>query len=80
MKYYESYFGSNSQILKQSTFYEALQILTKNDQMVLSSVNYVQSLLVNDTIENLQFMIEDLVNDAIEQEYLKSIWVHCQYF
>ena len=82
-RYYESNFGSNSQILKRSTFYEVLRILTKSDQMVLSSVDYVQSLLVNDTIENLEFMIEDLVDDTIEQavieEYLSSLSIFLKY-
>ena len=47
-RYYELFFGSNSKILKRSTVYEILQILTKCNQMVLSSVDYVKSLLVNE--------------------------------
>ena len=82
-RYNESCFESTNQILKRSTFYEVLRMLTKSDQMVLSSVDYVQSLLVTDTIENLQFMIEDLVDDDIEkavlEEYLSSLSIFLKY-
>ena len=54
-------------------------MLTRSDQKILSSIDYVQSLLVTATIENLQNMLDDLVKDLDEldvlTDYLSSLTI-----
>ena len=71
-QYLEYSLKSGDQYIKRSTFYEILRIITRSDQKLLSSVDYVQSLLVNDSLENLQQMIDDIIDDQEEKNALSD--------
>ena len=57
--------------------------MTRSDQKILSLIDYVQSLLEIDTIENLQNILDDLVQDLDEKyvlaDYLSSIAIFLKY-
>ena len=82
-RYCESYLEQSEQCLKRSSMYNIMQAITRSRQKIISSVDYVQSLLVSDPIENIQNMIEDLIKDRIIKEvienYLESLSVFIKY-
>ena len=63
--------------------YEIIKVITRSGHKIISSFDYVQSLLVNDTIDNVQNMIDDIINDMAEKEviegYLESFSVFLKY-
>ena len=82
-RYREVHTEQGDQYLKRTSMYKIMKAITRSGQKILSSVDYVQSLLVNDTIENIQKMIDDLIVDTIEKEclenYLESLSVFLKY-
>jgi len=82
-RYCEAHVEKSDQYLKRTSMYEIMKAITRSGQKILSSVDYVQSLLVSDTVENIQNMIDDLIEDAIMKEtmenYLESSSVFLKY-
>ena len=63
---------NNEEYVKQTTFYAIMNTITRSDLKSISSVDYVESLLVTDTIENIQNMIDDMISDTTECEILSD--------
>ena len=82
-RYVDYYLDSGVSYINCSTFYEILRAITRSDQQILSLVDYVQSLLVTDTIENLQTTIDDILCDKEEKQdlsdYLSSLSLFLKY-
>ena len=82
-RYRDYHLEKGDEYLKRTSFYLILKMLTRSDQKILSSIDYVQSLLVTDTIENLQNMLDDLVKDSDEldvlTDYLSSLTIFLKY-
>ena len=82
-RYRDHHLETGDQYLKRTSFYLILKMLTRSDQKVLPSIDYVQSLLVTDTIDNLQNMLNDLVQNSDEMDvfadYLSSLTIFLKY-
>ena len=82
-RYRDHHLETGDEYLKRTSFYLILKMLTRSDQKILSSIDYVQSLLVTDTIENLQNMLDDIVEDSDEMDvladYLSSLTIFLKY-
>ena len=63
---------NNDKYVKQTTFYAMMNTMTRSDLKSISSVDYVESLLVTDTFENIQNMIDDMITDTTESEFLSD--------
>ena len=59
---YKDLVKDDSEKLKFTLFYCIIRILTSNDESMLSSIDYVTGLLVNETSETLQDIIDSLTN------------------
>ena len=53
--------------LKFTLFYSICRILTSNDESMLSSIDYVTGLLVNESSETLQDIIDSLLTNSQDQ-------------
>ena len=71
-RYLEYHLANDLPCVKKRIFYAIMKMITRSDQKILSSVDYVQSLLVNDSIENLQCMIDEIICNKDEQERLSE--------
>ena len=61
--------------LQSTSFYSICNILSANDNAMLSSIDYVSGLLVNETCETLQNVVERLVPTEHRSECTKFITV-----
>ena len=71
-KYQHIHLENEDEYVKKTTFYAIMNTITRCDLKSISSVDYVESLLVTDTIENIQNMIDDMISDTTEREVLSD--------
>lgn len=62
---YKELVKDDSEKLKFTSFYCICRILTSNDESMLSSIDYVSELLVNETSETLQDIIDSLLTNIV---------------
>ena len=81
--YRDWHLEAGDQYLKRTAFYDVLRMLTRSDQKVLLSVDYMPALLVTGTIENLHNMFDDMIKDSDEkdviEDYLTSLYIFLKY-
>ena len=71
---YKDLVKDDSEKLKFTLFYYICQILTSNDESMLSSIDYVTGLLVNETSETLQDIIDSLLTNSQDRsEFTKML-------
>ena len=59
--------------LKSTSFYNLCNLLSTNDDAILSSIDYVSDLLVNETCETLQKIVERLIPTEFQTKCTKFI-------
>ena len=72
---YVDFTAQDKEKLKIATFYKICNALTASDEAMLSSVDYVAGLLVNETCETLQDMIERIIPNEHREDCTKLVSV-----
>ena len=71
---YKELVNNDNEKLKFTTFYYICRMLTSNDESMLSSIDYVTGLLVNETSETMQDIIDSLLTNSQDRsEFTKMI-------
>lgn len=66
---------NDSDQLKSTSFYAICNVLTSNDEAMLSSVDYVSGLLCNETCETLQEIIDQMIPNDQRDDCTKLVSV-----
>ena len=70
---YKELIKNDDDRLKSTSFYNICNILSTNDDAMLSSIDYVSGLLVNETCETLQEIVERLIPTEFQTKCTKFI-------
>ena len=70
---YKELVKDDSEKLKFTSFYCICRILISNDESMLSSIDYVTGLIVNETSETLQGIIDSLLTNIKDQSEFTKI-------
>ena len=70
---YKQVIEDDNDCLRSTSFYSICNVLTSNDEAMLSSIDYVSGLLVNETCETLQDIVDKLIPNEHQSKCTKYI-------
>ena len=70
---YKDVVANDNESIRSASFYKTCNILTSSDQAMLNSIDYVTSMLVNESCEILQDIIDKVVMNEHRDECSKYL-------
>ena len=70
---YKDVVVNDTELIRSATFYKICNVLTSSDQAMLNSIDYVTCMLVNESCEILQDMIDKVVMNEHRDECSKYL-------
>ena len=71
---YISFVGDDSKLVSRATMYKLMNYLISNDEAILSAIDYVTAILVNEPCEMLQDVIERTICSTKQTELTRNLY------